>query len=340
MEELINVALFGAGRMGARHARHLVRMPGIYFSAICETQSSRAEKLASQHGVRVRSADEIMSDPAIDAVIIASATPTHVAFVKQAVKADKHIFCEKPLALSIAEIDICIDLASQSQCVFQMGFHRRFDARFMQLKQQLDAGAIGNIEMIKITSRDPFLPSMEYIRDSGTLFRDMMIHDFDMAMWLVGEDAQCLSLNAAASCLVDARVQDYDDYDTATCTINTVHGKLILIDNSRRSGYGYDQRIEVLGSCGLLAVDNVRESTLTLNQQPARLLENFPERYEHAYYQEKIAFFDAIRSQTASLVPIEVARTNLVLANAALESVRRSRSVKLEQYVRNSTYMV
>ena len=257
---MINLCQFGAGRIGAIHAANIARHPAARLAAVVDIDAAAAQRLADRHGAAVASREAALADPAIDAVIIASATDTHAELVEAAARAKKAIFCEKPLDLDLGRATACVAVAEECGVKLMVGFNRRFDPNFARLAEQLRAGRIGGLELLNITSRDPAPPPLAYVRVSGGLFRDMMIHDFDMARWLMGEEP--VEVFAAASVLVDPAIGEVGDVDTAVVTLKTKSGALCQISNSRRAAYGYDQRIEALGALGALRAANVVESTV------------------------------------------------------------------------------
>ncbi len=269
---MINFCQFGAGRIGSIHAANIARHPEARLVAIVDVDRDAAQRLADRHGVVVASREAVLTDPAVDAVVIASSTDTHAELVEAAAHAGKAIFCEKPLDLEQTRAAACVTVAERCDVPLMVGFNRRFgvplmvgfnrrfDPNFARLADQLRAGRIGRLELLSITSRDPAPPPLGYVRLSGGLFRDMMIHDFDMARWLMGEEP--VELFAAASVLVDPAIGEAGDVDTAVVTLRASSGALCQISNSRRAAYGYDQRIEAFGSLGALFAENVVESTV------------------------------------------------------------------------------
>jgi myo-inositol 2-dehydrogenase/D-chiro-inositol 1-dehydrogenase len=264
-------------------------------------------------------------------VLIASSTDTHAALVEAAARAGKAVFCEKPLDLDRRRAEACVAVAAECGVPLMVGFNRRFDPNFARLERRLRAGEIGRLEMLTITSRDPAPPPVDYIRRSGGLFRDMTIHDFDMARWLLGEEP--VEVFAAASVLVDPAIGEAGDVDTAMVTLRTRSGSLCHISNSRRAAYGYDQRIEALGANGALQAGNVPESTVILagaegvvGDKPVHF---FLERYAEAYRRELDHFITSVASGKAPLVGGEDGIRALALADAAAESLRTEKPVAL-----------
>ena len=297
---MISFCQFGASRIGAIHAENIARHPDARLHAIVDVDASAAEKLASRHGATVATQTAVLADPSVDAVVIASSTDTHAQLVEAAARAGKAVFCEKPLDLDRRRAEACLAVVAECGVPLMVGFNRRFDPHFARLERQLRAGRIGRIELLSITSRDPSPPPLAYVRVSGGLFRDMMIHDFDMATWLLGEEP--VEIYAAASVLTDLAIGEAGDVDTAVVTLRTGSGALCQISNSRRAVYGYDQRIEILGSKGALRADNVADSTVVfagadgiVSDKP---LPFFLERYAEAYRRELDHFVDALTRRT------------------------------------------
>ena len=326
---MISFCQFGAGRIGAIHAANIARHPAARLQAIIDVDRAAAEQLASRHGVAAGSQEEALADPSIDAVVIASSTNTHAELVEAAASAGKAVFCEKPLDLDRRRAEACLAVVAECGVPLMLGFNRRFDPHFARLERQLRDGRIGRLELLAITSRDPTPPPLAYVRVSGGLFRDMMIHDFDMTRWLLGEEP--VEVFAAAGVLVDPAIGAAGDVDTAVVTLRTPSGALCQISNSRRAVYGYDQRIEILGSKGMLTAGNVAESTVTLAGAEGIVAEKplpfFLERYAEAYRLELAHFIDALTHGTPPQPGGADGVKALVLADAALESLRTSRAV-------------
>jgi myo-inositol 2-dehydrogenase / D-chiro-inositol 1-dehydrogenase len=324
---MFNVALFGAGRIGQIHARNADALSDLQLKYIVDPNRGAAEALARSTGATVVDGDAVFGDAAISGVIIASATNAHLDQALQAQAAGKKIFCEKPLDL---EFKRALSAATRLQkATMLMGFNRRFDPHFQTLKARLDAGAIGRLESLNIVSHDPAPPPIEYIRVSGGLFKDMAIHDFDTARWLLSEDPE--EVFSSASCLIDPAIAGAGDVDTAKTILRTGTGRLCVISNSRRSGYGYDQRIEAYGSSGSLRADNVMESTVsTWGEQgcASDALQNFfLDRYAEAYRREMAHFAAILRDEAAPAVGYQDAVQALALAEAAGLSVKQNKPI-------------
>jgi myo-inositol 2-dehydrogenase/D-chiro-inositol 1-dehydrogenase len=257
---MFNICQIGAGRIGKIHAANVVQHPDARLKYIIDTHAPSAESLAQQYGASVTTIDQALADGEIDAVIIASSTDTHADYMEAAARAGKAIFCEKPIDLDLARVGRCLKVVEDAGVPCALGFNRRFDPMFSALQKRLADGQIGKLELLSITSRDPSPPPAHYIKSSGGLFRDMMIHDFDMARWLLNEEP--VEVYATASCLVDPAIGAMGDVDTALVTLKTASGRLCQISNSRRAIYGYDQRIEAHGELGMLRAENRTETQL------------------------------------------------------------------------------
>jgi myo-inositol 2-dehydrogenase / D-chiro-inositol 1-dehydrogenase len=328
---MISFCQFGAGRIGAIHAENIARHPGARLSAIVDVDRAAAKRLASHHASEVATQASVLADPSIQAVVIASSTNTHADLVAAAARAGKAVFCEKPLDLDQRRAEACLAVAAECSVPLMVGFNRRFDPHFARLERQLRDGRIGRVELLSITSRDPSPPPIAYVRVSGGLFRDMMIHDFDMARWLLGEEP--VEIFAAASVLIDPAIGEAGDVDTAVATLRTGSGALCQISNSRRAVYGYDQRIEVLGSNGALRADNVALSTVAFAGAEGivgdKPLPFFLERYAEAYRLELDHFVDALTRGTPPQPGGSDGVKALALADAALRSLQTGRAIAL-----------
>ena len=319
---MLQICQFGAGRIGQIHAANVAAHPKAGLRYVVDIDDAAAARLAAAHGAAVADAEVALADAEVDAVIIASSTDTHADLIEASARAGKAIFCEKPVDLSLERVDRCLAEAERLGAPLMIGFNRRFDPSFAALHQALRDGRIGRVELVQITSRDPAPPPIEYVKVSGGLFRDMMIHDFDMARWLLGEEP--VEVFASASCLVDPEIGAVGDVDTAAVTLRTADGALAVITNSRRAVYGYDQRIEALGSAGMLRVGNRRPTTLETSTAEAVSRDTplyfFLERYAEAYREELDHFIESLAAGTAPAVGGRDGRMALVLAEAAIES--------------------
>ncbi len=328
---MLSVALIGAGRIGRLHAGNLAAEPRVRFTAVADVASAAAEAVAAAHGARAVSVEEAVTGADIDAVLIASSTDSHADLIERAARAGKAILCEKPIDLEYERSRQAIAVAEDCGVLLAIGFNRRFDSNFQSLKARLEAGAIGELETMAITSRDPEPPSIEYLRSSGGLFRDMMIHDLDIVRWLTGEDA--VELHAMAANLIDPAIGAVGDVDTAIVMLRMGSGRLCQIATSRRAAYGYDQRIECHGSLGMLRVDNVTLSTVEVadksgfRRDPAEPF--FLERYDAAYKAELAAFVESISSGTAPTPSGADGLAALHLADKAAESAATGKCVRV-----------
>ncbi|MEM5529347.1 inositol 2-dehydrogenase [Gammaproteobacteria bacterium AS21] len=328
---MINLCLFGAGRIGSIHADNVAKNKEVDIRYIVDAYQPAAQELAKRYNAKVVSVEEALADAEIHGVIIASSTNTHADLMEQSARAGKAIFCEKPVDLSISRVKECLAVIETAGVICSIGFNRRYDPQFNTLKQAIVTGKIGNLEMLTITSRDPSAPPIEYIKVSGGLFSDMMIHDFDVARWLLAEEP--VEVFATSSCLVDPAISETGDVDTALVTLKTASGKLCQISNSRRSVYGYDQRIEAFGSAGMAQVGNQLESSLTLTgdagSQTAKPQFFFLERYKAAYELELINFIECIRDNKQPVASGIDGLKSMVLAEAALQSTKTGKVVNI-----------
>lgn len=295
---MITIGLLGAGRIGALHGRNIAANARAALAAIADALPAPAEALGSELDVPVRSVGEILADRAIQAVVICSSTDTHAELIEAAAKAGKAIFCEKPVDLSSERIKACLKIVENEGATLMVGFNRRFDPHFAALQSRLAAGEVGVVELVTIISRDPAPPPFAYIQRSGGLFRDMMIHDFDMARFLLGEEP--VEVHAVGSSLVDPAIGQAGDVDTAAVLLKTGSGKICQISNSRRATYGYDQRIEVHGSKAMLRAHNLHEHAVERADadgfRSAPVMNFFLERYTPAYKFELDHFLNCITS--------------------------------------------
>ena len=328
---MIDVALFGAGRIGKIHAGNVVRQPGARLKYVVDVDATAAGTLAQQHDAKVASADNVLADPSIGVVVIASSTDTHADLIQRAAGAGKAIFCEKPVDLDLERARSCAQAVARAGVTCLIGFQRRYDPTFAALKTRIDNGEIGDPEMLVVTSRDPGAPPTDYIKRSGGIFKDMLIHDFDIFRWILGDEAA--SVHATGSCLVDPAIATAGDIDSTAVTIRTRRGRLAQIHTSRRAAYGYDQRFEVLGSKGLLQAGNHKPTEVTAATSAAVSTDKpehfFLERYRVAYANEMAHFFDALAKGAPVKTTIEDGVKALELAEAATTSWREKRIVEL-----------
>lgn len=329
---MLKFGLIGAGRIGQLHAQAVQDVAGATIAEIYDIFPEAANQLAQKLEAKVCSLDEIFSSKEIDAYIVASSTDTHIDMLKRCVAVGKPVFCEKPIDLDYARAEQCCELIKDSGIACMLGFNRRFDPQFSKLKQRLQEGQIGKLESLIITSRDPAPPPVSYIKVSGGLFRDMMIHDFDMARWLLDEEPT--RIFATGSVLVNPEIGEAGDVDTASVTLMTASGAIAVINNNRRATYGYDQRIEAFGEKGMIQAGNQVEDTLSFygdaGVASAKPQYFFLERYAAAYRIELTQFVQALQAQTAMPTNENDGLAALRLADAAWESLKTGQVVTLK----------
>ena len=327
----MRVGLLGAGRIGRIHGLNVAQHKDAQLVAIADAHIDAAASLAAETGAKTSSIEAIIDDPSIDAVLICTPTDLHAELIEAAAKAGKAIFCEKPVDLNADRIRACLAHVEQASVPLMIGFNRRFDPHFAALHQRLRSGEAGHIEIVTIISRDPAPPPVDYVKRSGGLFRDMMIHDFDMARFLLGEEP--IIVHALGSSLVNPEIGAAGDVDTAAVIMKTATGKLAQISNSRRATYGYDQRIEVHGSKGMLAAANVPETTITFSGSEGvrgDVVQNFfLERYASAYRHELNAFISCVQDGSRPYPDGEDGLRAQILADAATISAQTGQPVKV-----------
>ena len=320
---MAGVAVIGAGRIGKIHAANAAGNPRLSLKYIVDPYGDAAG-LAHEHGAQATEIEQVWADPEVAGVVVASSTDTHLDYTLTAIRAGKHVFCEKPLAQDIKRSLEALNELDATAPKVLLGFNRRFDPNFASLRARLTEGEVGTLETLHIISHDPAPPPPAYIKTSGGIFRDMSIHDFDMARWLLEEEIE--SVFASASVLVDPEIGAAGDFDSAKIILRTASGKLCVISNSRRSGYGYDQRIEAFGSKGLIRADNVLETTVQSWTEPgarAAPFENFfLDRYAAAYRAEMTHFADVVEGKATPLADQHDGVGALLLAEAAEKSAR------------------
>jgi myo-inositol 2-dehydrogenase/D-chiro-inositol 1-dehydrogenase len=331
----LNVGLIGAGRIGRVHAENLAyRIPEANLVAVSDIFVEAAERLAAE--LRAAASQDhrrILEDERVDAVLICSSTDTHAQFIEDAAEAGKQVFCEKPIALDLGKIDSALATAERAGVKLQIGFNRRFDPNFRRVQEIVAAGEIGEPHILRITSRDPAPPPIEYVRVSGGIFLDMTIHDFDMARFLIGREVE--SVYAAGDVLVDPAIGEAGDVDTAVITLRFAGGALGVIDNSRKAVYGYDQRVEVFGSSGVVSADNAYPNTVqigdTRHVHRDLPLNFFMDRYTESYVNEMRAFVECIVHDTPPPVTGLDGRIPVVMGYAAKKSLAEGRPVRLDE---------
>ena len=324
-----DIVLVGAGRIGRIHAGNAARHPRLRLAGIVDPVAAAAQSLAQEWNAPVLELEQVLADPNVAGVVIASSTDTHLDYSVRAAAAGKAIFCEKPIDQDLARARGA--KAALAGARMLLAFNRRFDPNFQALKARLDEGALGALESLQITSNDPSPPPPSYVAVSGGLFKDMAIHDFDMARWLLDEEP--VEVYAAGSCLVDPEIGRLGDVDTARTLLRTASGKLCVIGNSRRSGFGYDQRIEAYASGGMARADNVLESTVQVWSEAGASADRFQnfflDRYAEAYRREMDHFADILDGATPSVGYADGVAA-LALAEAATESAATGQPVRLQ----------
>lgn len=330
---MVGIAVLGAGRIGKIHAASVAANPRAKLIAIADPFADAVNPLAQALGT------DAMTDPMaaiersdVDAVVIGTPTDTHVGFLRKAIELGKAVLCEKPIDLDIAQSESAAAEVERVGGKVMLAFNRRFDSTFAEIRRAIDAGRIGEVRQVIITSRDPGMPPASYVKSSGGIFRDMTIHDLDMARWLLGEEP--VLVTAIGARLIDPSLDQYDDYDSAMVLLQTASGKQAHINNCREAVYGYDQRVEVLGATGMLTQDNLRPTTMrvtTAEHTDARepLLNFFLERYAQAYRSEMDAFIDALVTGGPMPTTVRDGVMALRLAECAVESARTGRTVKV-----------
>jgi myo-inositol 2-dehydrogenase/D-chiro-inositol 1-dehydrogenase len=330
---MIRVGLLGTGRIGRLHAENIASHRESTLTAVADIDDESANNLAAQFGAIVKSADEVIADPNIDAILIATSTDTHSDFIEKASSAGKAILCEKPVDLNLTRAKKCLDEVSAAKNSIMVGFNRRFDPNFAQLKKSLDNGEIGKRELLTITSFDPAPPPNHIWKKSGGLYRDMMIHDFDLSNFIMGELP--ITISAVGHSLINPEIGVEGDVDTAVVTMVYADGKITVIKNSRRAAYGYDQRIEILGSEGLLQAENIIENSVVKSTNAGVLSAKpkyfFLERYIDAYRAEWDAFVKSINDDEPIPVTLEDGVAALAMAEAATQSQNTGKSIQLKE---------
>ncbi|MBE7489220.1 MAG: inositol 2-dehydrogenase [Candidatus Omnitrophica bacterium] len=332
----VRVGLIGAGRIGSVHAEHLAyRIEGVELAAICDIHLPSAEKCARKLDIPICSdtPEEILENKSIDAVVISSSTDTHATLIQAAAYSGKDIFCEKPIDHDLSGIDAALEAVRKAGVRLQIGFNRRFDPSFRHLREKVRSGRVGTPHFVRITSRDPAPPPIEYIKVSGGLFLDMSIHDFDMARYLI--DSEVYSVFALGGVRIDPAIGDAGDIDTALISLQFENGVLASIDNSRQAVYGYDQRIEVFGSEGVILAENVpphRTFCSDRNGVHGPLpLHFFMDRYIDSYIEEMRSFIESVRARTEPSVSGSDGKAPVVIGLAAQKSMIEKRPVLISE---------
>ena len=336
MTRKVNVGLVGAGRIGRLHAEHLAyRVPQAELLTVSDIIPEAAQRCAADLGIPTATQDHrvIMEDPDIEAVVICSSTDTHSQMIEEAAAAGKHIFCEKPIDFDLARIDRALAAVDEAGVKLQIGFNRRFDPNFKRVRDLVAGGQVGELHILRITSRDPSPPPIEYVKVSGGIFLDMTIHDFDMARYLAGSEVD--EIYAAGGVMVDPEIGWAGDIDTAVITLRFQNGVVGTIDNSRQAVYGYDQRVEVFGSGGCVTADNNYPNTAIVSDA-SRVHRDLPlnffiERYVDSYVAEMQAFVECVVQDTDPPVTGVDGRIPVIMGRAARKSYEENRPVKLSE---------
>ena len=336
MNNKLKIGIIGAGRIGKLHAENIVNnFRDIEIKAIADIYTDKIEDWAKSIGIKniYKDYHEIINDEEIDAILICSSTNTHSMIIIEAANAGKNIFCEKPIDFHINKIKEVLKAVEEAGVKFQIGFNRRFDHNFKKVRQLVKSGKIGDCHIIKVTSRDPEAPPIEYVKVSGGIFVDMTIHDFDMVRYLTGSDVEEVYTNATV--LVDPLIGETGDVDTAIISLKFKNGAIGVIDNSRRAAYGYDQRVEVFGSLGAVTVNNDTDTTAILHTKEGIVSEKpkyfFLERYKDSFISELREFFDAIINDTDTPVTGMDGLKPVLIGMAAKKSYEENRPVRIEE---------
>jgi len=334
-KNIVNVALFGLGRIGQMHAENLILHPKFNLIYVYDINKKLSKKMSNKFKcVNIKNPDIAMKDKKVDIIFIATSTSTHLKFITNAVKNKKIVFCEKPLDLNLKKIEKCRNIIKKYNPKIQIGFNRRYDPGHNLLKKNLLKGKIGKLEKIIITSRDPAPPSLNYLKTSGGIFKDMMIHDFDLARYYAGKD-QFVSVFAMGSNLHDKKFNKVKDFELASCVLKTKKGIQCVITNSRHCSFGYDQRVELFGTKGMLISDNKRKTETTIysgnsTNNKSKLLNFFIERYSEAYKLQLNDLFMMYSKKVKPLANFEDGRKSLALAQKAIESVKSKKFEKIK----------
>ncbi|TXJ52213.1 inositol 2-dehydrogenase [Brachyspira aalborgi] len=333
---MVKIGIIGAGRIGKVHAKAASNLNGAKIIWLADPIAPDLEETAKSMGIEKTSKNykDILNDKEVDAIFICTPTDTHYTISMEALNFGKHVFCEKPVDLELGRVKDVKDLVAKTGKKYMVGFNRRFDHNFMAIKENIDKGLIGKLELIQITSRDPEPPPISYVKVSGGLFCDMMIHDFDMVRYLSSSNPK--SVTAIGDALVNPKIKtEGKDIDTAIVSIELENGALAVITNSRRASYGYDQRAEVHGELGALSCSNDTSNTLVISSKDGIIHEKplyfFLERYLNAYKMEIEIFVDSIINNKETPVTIEEAYQSLLLAKAAQKSLIENRKVYINE---------
>ena len=335
MTRKIKIAVIGTGRMGSVHTRNIARLiPEADLVAVCDIRLEVAQAVADELGIQrvVKDYHDLLDDPEIEAILIASSTDTHAFIMKDVAMAGKHIFCEKPLALELDKIDEALEVVEKAGVKLQVGFNRRFDKSFQKVREIVTSGEIGRPCILRITNRDPDFPAMEFLHVSGGIFLDLAIHDFDMVRFQLGE---VVEVYAAGGVLVEPKLNEFGDIDTDVVILKFANGAVGTIDNSRKAVYGYDQQLEVFCSNGTAMANNEAETTIMKGNQQGFLSAKppyfFMQRYAPCYVDEVRRFIECVRDDTPTPTSGVDGRAAVVLGYAAWKSLRENRPVKVSE---------
>ncbi|MBA3326056.1 MAG: inositol 2-dehydrogenase [Rhodobacteraceae bacterium] len=333
---MVRIAVLGCGRIGRMHAANVAAHPAATLAGVYDIDAAAADEVGTAHGVTpAGSVEELLGSDAVDAVLIATATPTHADYIELAVAAGKAVLCEKPIDLDLARVERCRAAIAGSSVPVQIGFNRRFDPGHRAARDAVAAGEIGDLHQVVITSRDPGMPSRAYYEVAGGLFRDMTIHDFDLARFMLGDEPA--EVFAVAGRLIDPGLMaELGDHDSAMIVMRTADGKQCHINNSRTAVYGYDQRVELLGSSGMVVSGNRKPHEMaryaaTVVEAASPYMFFFIERYVEAFRAEIDAFVDCVETGSAPQVGFEDGRRALILAEAAYRSLAEGRMVRVDE---------
>jgi myo-inositol 2-dehydrogenase/D-chiro-inositol 1-dehydrogenase len=333
MSNQYNIAVFGAGRIGKVHARSIADHPATRLTYVVDPMPGPAQALADSYGASCFDEATALGDPNIAAIVIGSATSTHADLVEKGLKAGKAVFCEKPIDLSIERVNACLEAVKGCTAPLFVAFNRRFDPAIAEMRRRIAAGEIGDLELVTVISKDPGALPLDYLAVSGGMFRDMTIHDFDMARYILGEEP--VTVTATASALTDPGIAGIGDIDTACVTMQCASGRIAVITNSRRASYGYDQRVEAHGALGTLRTENVPITMLVQEREDGVRREKplffFLERYAQSYRSEWDHFVRVLQGEETPCPTGEDGRRALLLAEAAYRSLETGRRVSVAE---------
>jgi myo-inositol 2-dehydrogenase/D-chiro-inositol 1-dehydrogenase len=340
MTRKVKIAVIGTGRMGSIHARNISNLiPEADLVAVCDIRLEVAQAVANELGIRrvVKDYHELLADPDIEAILIATSTDTHAFIMKDVAAAGKHIFCEKPLALELNKIDEALAEVEKSGVKLQVGFNRRFDKSYQQVHDIVASGEIGRPCILHIVNRDPDFPSLEFLRVSGGMFLDLGIHDLDMVRYQMGEVEEVYANGAV---LLNEKLKEFGDIDTGLILLKFANGAMGTIDNSRKAVYGYDQRLEVFCSNGTAMMENEKETTAVKGNRDgftsAKPPYFFMQRYAPCYVEEVRQFIECVREDKPTPTTGADGKAAVVLGYAAIRSLREKRPVKVSEIIKKS----